>query len=501
MSECPTCVGGVASRFSEVAARAPDSTAIRDGVQRVSYQRLWEESERQRRALIATGVAPGVLVGLRMGRSWRAVAAILGIWRHGCGYVPVDPSHPQARQEYVVRDSELAYLIEEDGDCVRLPAARPPAVLGSDVAYVIYTSGSTGEPKGVVVGHASLLALFGSQAQVLHAGSADVWSLFHSTTFDFSVWETWGALLTGGTCVVVPTRVTIDPPRLLDLIGSTGVTVLNQVPSVFKHLLGALEKAPCALSSLRYLILAGEAIHIPSLLRWRRLDLAPNAQLINMYGITETTVMATVKHLDLASLRRPAAGTPIGGALPHLEIELMEDGRVVEPGTPGEIYVSGAGLAHGYLGRPDLTDERFLVVDGKRWYRSGDFAVRTADGELAYLGRRDDQIKLRGFRIELGEIETALAVHPKVCDCAVVLAAPPSEEASLVACVVVEDGNGEMTDEEWSGSVVPVLRTAISARLPRYMLPSRYVRLRALPLTASGKLDRAALTVRVQAIH
>jgi D-alanine--poly(phosphoribitol) ligase subunit 1 len=499
VTECPAGVEDMASWFAAVATGAPDSTAIRDGDQRVSYQRLWEESEHHSHALRAAGVSPGVLVGLRMDRSWRVVAAILGIWRHGCGYVPVDPSHPQARQEYIVRDAELAYLVEEDGRCVRLPTAHPPAILGRDVAYVIYTSGSTGEPKGVVISQTNLLAMFGSLPQVMHAGPDDVWSLFHSTTFDASVWETWGALLTGGACVVVPKQVTIDPPRMLSLLYSTGVTVLTQVPSSFKYLVGALKEVPRVLPSLRYVILSGEAIHIPSLMHWLGLGVAPSAQLINMYGLTETTAVVTVKHLDLASLRRPAAGTPIGAALPHLEIELMENGRAVDPGAPGEIYVAGAGVARGYLKRTELTNERFPVLDGKRWYRSGDFAVRTPDGELAYLGRRDDQIKLRGFRIEPSEIETALALHPAVRDGAVVLAAAPSGEARLVACVVACDGDGDTTDEEWSKSVGAALRAAMSAQLPRHMVPDRYVRLQALPLTVSGKLDRAALTARVQA--
>jgi D-alanine--poly(phosphoribitol) ligase subunit 1 len=493
--------GDVASWFAEVAARAPADTAIQDGDQRVSYQRLWDESGLQRRALRAAGVAPGALVGLRMERSWRVVAAILGIWRHGCGYVPVDPSHPRARQQHVIRDAKLAHLIEKDGRCVRLAGEGQPPLLGGDVAYVIYTSGSTGEPKGVVVRQANLLALFESQAWVMDAGPEDAWSLFHSHTFDFSVWETWGALLTGGRCVVVPRHVTIDPSRMLGLIERAQLTVLNQVPSVFKHLVGALEEAPRPLSSLRYVIFGGEAIHIPSLLRWRRLGVAPDARLINMYGITETTVHATAKHLDLAALRRPAVGTPIGVPLPHLEIELMAGGRSAEAGTPGEIYVAGASVAQGYLGQPCLTDERFVMLGGKRWYRSGDFAVRTSDGELEYLGRRDDQVKLRGFRIELGEVETALASHPTVGDCAVVLTDTPSGDARLVACVVPRDGGRGLTEEEWRESAGSALRAAMSARLPRHMVPSLYVRLPALPLTASGKLDRAALAVQAQVIR
>jgi D-alanine--poly(phosphoribitol) ligase subunit 1 len=481
-------------RFRARAAATPDAVALVDRGRLVTCAELDAAGDEVARLLAAGGVPPGGLVGLRLPRGWRVVAAILGIWRHGCGYVPIDPAYPRARQELVVADAGLRHVLDE-GDRpgeLALSAAAGGAGAGpevpADVAYVIYTSGSTGRPKGVVVRHASVLALLDATDRVFDLGPGDAWTQFHSHNFDFSVWEVWGALLSGGRCVVVPPEAASDAGALAELLAGGEVTVLNQVPSVFAHLVRALEERRLELPRLRLVIFGGEAINVPAILRWAELGVAPAARLWNMYGITEITVHGTARLLDPQALRRPAAGSPIGRPLPHLRMTLLERGRPVPRGTPGEIHVSGEGVAWGYLGQPELTAQRFLRLeeggDGPVWYRTGDYAVERDDGELEYLGRRDEQVKLRGFRVELGEIESVLRAQPGVRDCAVVLAEGRTGSPLLAACYVPTGAAGAD-----GGS----LREALMAVLPRHLVPSRFLTVPRLPQTLSGKLDRAAL--------
>jgi D-alanine--poly(phosphoribitol) ligase subunit 1 len=484
----------VDQRFRARAAAAPGAVALVDRGRPVTYAELDAAGDEVARLLAAGGVPPAGLVGLRLPRGWRVVAAILGIWRHGCGYVPVDPAYPRARQELIVADAGLRHVVDEGdapaGVAVAAvgPGAGPGPEVPADAAYVIYTSGSTGRPKGVVVRHASVLALLDAAGRVYDLGPGDVWTQFHSHNFDFSVWEVWGALLSGGRCLVVPPEAASDAGAFARLLADGEVTVLNQVPSVFAHLVRALEERRLDLPRLRLAIFGGEAINVPAILRWTELGVAPGARLWNMYGITEITVHGTARLLDPEALRRPAAGTPIGRPLPHLRMMLLEGGRVVPRGTPGEIHVSGEGLAWGYLGRPELTEQRFLRLDeaggGPLWYRTGDYAVERDDGELEYLGRRDEQVKLRGFRVELGEIEAALRAQPGVRDCAAVLAEGRNGSPLLAACYVPAGPGGPD-----GGS----LREALAAVLPRHLVPSRYVAVQRLPQTLSGKLDRSAL--------
>ncbi|MEV0170173.1 amino acid adenylation domain-containing protein [Streptomyces sp. NPDC050803] len=478
--------------FARVAAQQPDAVAVEDRGRTVTYAQLAERARKIGDLLLKAGVPSGGLVGLRAGRGAQAVAGMLGIWGHGCGYVPIDPRYPQARQDYLVEDSGVGHLVVEDpasGEPTVEPTGRTPddtPPVPTDTAYVIYTSGSTGAPKGVVVRHANVAALLGG-CRSYDLGPGDAWSFFHSPSFDFSVWEIWGALGTGGRIVVVPEEVTTDPAGLAGLLADRRVTVLSQVPSVFGFLVRGLEDQPVPLPDLRYVVFGGEAVSAPVIRRWTDLGLAPGAELHNMYGITEITVHATDTVVDPGKLRRHLMGTPIGRALPHLRIALLEDSTPVPPGVPGELHVAGAGVAHGYLGRPELTAERFvrLAFDDFQdlWYRTGDYAVEDDDGELEYLGRRDEQVKLRGFRIELGEIEAALDDLPQVRECAVVLTTAPSGEPLLAACYVPKDGPVE------DG----LLRRELAGVLPAHMLPSAWVSLPELPLTLSGKLDRSAL--------
>lgn len=496
-----TVAGG--SRIEEVFARQaaarPDAVAVVDGDDRVTYARLWEAAGAVAEELRGRGVATGGLVGLKVRRGWRVVAGILGIWRHGSGYVPIDPRYPGSRQEYIVRDTAIGHLVTETDEggltVVEAGAGRADAPpVPADTAYIIHTSGSTGDPKGVVVRHRHVLALLEGCAKTYDVGPDDVWSFFHSHSFDFSVWEIWGALLSGGSVLVVPHAAATDSSVLAELLAEHKVTVLSQVPSVFGYLVRALEEKPVDLPDLRYVVFGGEAVNPQVLLRWFGKGFAPGAELYNMYGITEITVHATVKRLTAAELRAPSVGTPIGKPLPHLAIALLEDGRPVPPGVPGEIHIAGAGVAEGYLGRPALTAERFVRVEAlgaeDLWYRSGDYAIERPDGEYEFLGRRDDQVKIRGFRIELGEIETALASQPEVRECAVVVADSRNGEPVLAAAWVPDgEAAGEPEDRLAAG-----LRERLAAALPKHMVPSHLVRVRSLPLTLSGKLDRGALT-------
>ncbi|HEY0556713.1 MAG TPA: amino acid adenylation domain-containing protein, partial [Thermoanaerobaculia bacterium] len=354
-------------------------------------------------------------------------------------------------------------------------------------AYVIYTSGSTGRPKGVVVTHANVHRLFTATDWWFGFGADDVWTLFHSYAFDFSVWEIWGALLHGGRLVVVPFWESRSPEDFLRLLAAERVTVLNQTPSAFRQLLRADEALPADLS-LRWVIFGGEALEPASLAPWFARHGDEEPRLINMYGITETTVHVTYRPVRAADL---AAGSLIGEPIPDLAVHLLDRSlQLVPVGTPGEIHVGGAGLALGYLGRPALTAERFVPdpfasEPGVRLYRSGDLARRLANGDLEYLGRIDHQVKIRGFRIELGEIETALAAQPGVREAVVLARASISDEKTgerrLVAYVVAEAGDPAL------------LRRALAERLPDYMLPAAFVFLDALPLTENGKVNRRAL--------
>jgi nonribosomal peptide synthetase DhbF len=445
-------------------------------------------------------VKPGQPVALRAGRSRHALAGILGILGAGASYLPVDPGYPHERQRFLLDDSGSALVLAEGplspgetplaeaGPLVL--AARPPArqgpALPPDTAYTIYTSGSTGTPKGCVVGHGQVLALLDAALPLFDVGADDVWTLFHSWSFDFSVWEIWGALLCGGRAVVVDRDTAADPDAFAGLLTAEEVTVLNQVPSAFGNLAAEAAATGVRLPALRHVVLGGEALVPDDIRRWWGAGTAPIASVTNMYGITETTVHVTHCPITPEVLRDTGPGrTPIGRPLAHLDIELRdEDGELVTPGEPGELWVGGAGVSHGYLGRPALTAERFpSAPDGVgRRYRSGDWAVADADGLLYYAGRMDGQVKLRGFRVELGEIEAELRAVPGVSGAAC-LVDDSGGTPVLIACLVA--------DRE--AAPPAQVRRVLAGRLPAHMLPQRLHYLDRLPVTPHGKLDRAAL--------
>ncbi|MEQ0563558.1 non-ribosomal peptide synthase/polyketide synthase [Amycolatopsis sp. NEAU-NG30] len=459
--------------FAAQAARTPDAVAVTSGTTELTYAELDRRANRLAHRLIAEGAGPERLVALRLPRSADLVVAILAVLKTGAGYLPIDPAYPAARIEAMLADARPVCVVDSveaaDGPDTA-PAVR---IDPGSTAYVIYTSGSTGLPKGVLIPHANVTRLFSATAPWFGFGEQDVWTLFHSYAFDFSVWELWGALLHGGRLVVVPQDVVRAPEDFLALLAEQRVTVLNQTPSAF-YRLSTLPSAPL---SLRYVIFGGEALEPARLAEWYRRH-PDGPRLVNMYGITETTVHVTHRVLGDG---RATVGVPI----PDLRTYVLDaDLQPVPPGVTGELYVAGAGLARGYLNRPGLTASRFVAdpfgAPGTRMYRTGDLLRWTADGELEYRGRADQQVKIRGFRIEPGEIEAALTAHPDVAEAAVV-AHGSGDARRLVAYL--------------TGTVpgTTALREFLGRSLPAHMVPAVFVPLDKLPLNANGKLDQRAL--------
>ncbi|MBW4717722.1 amino acid adenylation domain-containing protein [Saccharothrix sp. SC076] len=447
-------------RFAEQAARTPDAVAVTFEGSHLTYRELDERANRLAHHLIATGAGPERLVALRFPRSADLVVAVLGVLKSGAAYLPIDPAYPAERIATTIADARPVAVLDALPDLSSYPADAPDLVLRPDnAAYVIYTSGSTGKPKGVVIPHANVIRLFTSTDHWFHFSPDDVWTLFHSYAFDFSVWELWGPLLHGGRLVVVPHDTSRSPHDFARLMREEGVTILNQTPSAFYQL---IPEQPDA----RHVVFGGEALDLDKVEDWQG-----TGSLINMYGITETTVHVTHTTAD---------GT-IGEPIPDLRVYVLDDDlQPVPPGVPGEMYVAGPGLARGYLDRPGLTASRFIAnpygTAGSRMYRSGDLG-KWVNGRLHYLGRADQQVKIRGFRIELGEIESVLGAHPSVAQVVVL-----EQEQRLVAYYVP---NGDVRVSE--------LRGHASSALPEHMVPTAFVALDRLPLNANGKLDRVAL--------
>ncbi|MGY5124147.1 amino acid adenylation domain-containing protein [Streptomyces nigrescens] len=506
--------------FEAQVARTPDAVAVVYEGASLTYGELNARANRLARLLVAHGAGPERFVALALPRTADLVVALLAVVKSGAAYVPVDPSYPADRTSYMLADAGPELLLSTAEAAAGLPESRPRTLLlddpgviralaeydtgdltdedrggplsPSNAAYVIYTSGSTGRPKGVVVPHRNVARLFAATEEWFGFGPDDVWTLFHSYAFDFSVWELWGPLLYGGRLVVVPYAVSRSPEDFLRLLAAERVTVLNQTPSAFYQLMQADAEHP-ELSrqlTLRRVVFGGEALDLGRMAEWyhRHGDTAP--VLVNMYGITETTVH--VSHLPLDE--RAVAGQTrslIGRGIPDLRVYVLGDRlELLPPNVPGEMYVAGAGLARGYLHRSALSAERFVAdpfgPPGARMYRTGDVARWTADGRLEYLGRADDQVKVRGFRIELGEIEAAFESHAAVAQARVVVREDGPGEKRLVAYAVPEAGSGGLP-------AAGVLRAHVSGSLPDYMVPAAVVALDALPLTANGKLDHKAL--------
>jgi amino acid adenylation domain-containing protein/non-ribosomal peptide synthase protein (TIGR01720 family) len=499
--------------FEAQVVRRPQSVALTCDRESLTYQELNSRANQVARELVKFGVKPDTLVGLCLDRSNELVIAILAVLKAGGAYLPIDLAYPADRLAVMLEDAQAPVLLTESKLTGKLPSTKakvlcldevlaepgqgeeienlPPVAGPDNLAYVIYTSGTTGKPKGSLITHRNAVRLFPATEPWYGFNERDVWTLFHSSAFDFSVWEIWGALLYGGRVVVVPFMVSRSPEAFYELLSREQVTVLNQTPSAFRQLIQAEESVGQKQLALRYVIFGGEALEMQSLRPWfdRHGDQKP--QLVNMYGITETTVHVTYRPLSKDDL---VSGSVIGVPIPDLQIYILDAQRQPVPiGVPGEMYVGGAGLARGYLRRPELTAERFVPdhLTGRpnsRLYKTGDLARFLPGRDIEYLGRIDDQVKIRGFRIEPGEIESVLCQHSAVREAAVMAREDVPGTKRLVAYLVASQPVPEVGE----------LREHLKQKLPEYMVPVAFMFLGKLPLTNNGKIDRKALPVPEQ---
>ncbi|MES5929975.1 amino acid adenylation domain-containing protein [Bacillus cereus group sp. MG9] len=496
--------------FEQQAMIYPNSIAVTYEKGKVTYRELNERANQLAHYLQKKGVGPDTLVGLCVERSLEMIVGILGVLKAGGAYVPLDPTYPEQRLQYILEDAGIQLFVtqeslkeskwlpenvksvclDRDRDEIGQESKTLPFsdVSSQNLAYVIYTSGSTGNPKGVMIEHHNIIRLFKSTDCWYQFNEKDTWTLFHSYAFDFSVWEIWGALLYGGKLVVVPYWISRSPKDFYQLLVEEEVTVLNQTPSAFRQLIQVCEQEDENKNlQLRYVIFGGEALEPISLLPWFQRYGEKEPQLINMYGITETTVHVTYYPITQDDVQH-ASRSNIGKRIPDLEVYILDAYQQPVPiGVDGELYIGGAGLARGYLNRPELTAERFIPhpfsSDPKaRLYQTGDLARYLPDGNLDYGGRIDHQIKIRGFRIEIGEVESTLNAYASIKEAVVIVREDQPGDKRLVA-YVVGDGN------------VGAWREYLKAKLPSYMIPSGFVTMEAIPLTANGKVDREALPI------
>ncbi|MFJ8108743.1 amino acid adenylation domain-containing protein [Streptomyces sp. NPDC096132] len=500
--------------FRSTARRFPHKIAVSDGPESLTYAELDRRSDELSRKISCSRSRDARFVGLFVGRDIDSIVGILAVMKAGIAYVPLDPTYPPHRLKYLIDDSKVEAIVgpadavsqifvhdleiissRGEGD----PAGGDPeevlehSLNPLDPAYVIYTSGSTGQPKGCVVTHSNVLSLLHGALPLFDFTPDDRWALFHSLSFDFSVWELWGALATGATVVCVPTGVVQSAHEFVEFLAAEEVTVLNQVPSIFRYMLDALKDSAMALP-LRHLVFGGESVDLKDVGEFLALTPDGPPAVTNMYGITETTVHATFKRITDADLAG-AVRSPIGRPLPHLGIEIRGEQREILPdGQVGEMWLFGGGLADGYLNRAQLTAERFVeessAAETRRYYRSGDLARYLPSGELEYVGRADEQVKIMGFRIELGEVEAVLQEHPAVQGAVAVVTRARTGTPILSACVVPAEGR--------SGDISRELRTWAAARMPRHMVPHLYHTVDSFPLTSSGKTDRNAVAEMIE---
>ena len=501
--------------FEEQAVRHAQRTAVTFEGIGLTYAEVNSRANHLAHRLIGEGVGPEDIVAVALPRSPELVVCLLAVLKSGAAYLPLDPDYPDERLAFLIEDATPVRILTSGAIAPRLPVGsvsidvmapachagtrdgnpddfrRTARLTPEHPAYVIYTSGSTGKPKGVVVTHQNVVRLLHCTREWFEFTPQDVWMLFHSFAFDFSVWEIWGALCTGGRLVVVPYLVSRSPEEFLELIVRERVTVLNQTPSAFYQLIRADEERRCPGPGdqlLRVVILGGEALSLVALTSWYARHPPTMPLIVNMYGITETTVHVTYLPLSPSWLGK-AVISPIGEAIPDLSLYVLDDFlQPVPVGVTGQLYVCGAGLARGYLNRSGLTAERFVACPfgppGGRMYRTGDLVRRLGDLKLDFIRRADSQVKIRGYRIELQEIQACLqscrgvaAAHVDVTD--------TSQESGRLVAWFVKDGEIEVTASD--------LVQDLQRKLPQFMIPASFIAVPQLPLTVNGKIDRAQL--------
>jgi amino acid adenylation domain-containing protein len=474
------------------AQRQPAKAALVDRHGTWSYRQLCDGVGGLIAQLGELGLPAGTAVCVETPRGELPLVAILAVLGAGHFYVPLDPELPARRRNYLIEDVGAGCVITGTAFGSQLSVRDRPrrATAGGDpLAYVIYTSGSTGAPKGVQVSHRNVLSMLSSCLRTLDIGENSVWSQFHSCSFDFSIWEVFGCIAFGGTLIPVPGDVATQPEAFLSFLSDHRVTVLSQVPSNFRRVMSAAgDRRPPPPLVVRTVIFGGEALDIGACREFRSHYPGLDSCLVNMYGITEVTVHATCKVLDDASLQDRTPGTPIGNLLPSLT------GKVVRPdlspcdtGEKGELLIGGAGVALGYLHQPELTRQRFVELTDDAgvpgvFYRSGDVVVRDGRGELRYLGRQDDQIKINGYRVEPVEIEQALSGHPAISSCAVTLV-PNRRGIPVLGAAYVSRARPAAAE----------LRRYLAGELPSHLVPAVFTQVTALPSSLTGKLDRSRL--------
>ena len=493
----PTSIPAVLA--TQVAA-TPHAVALTCGPLHLTYQQLDTAANQLAHLLTGHGARPGTHIALLMPRSAQAIVAILAVLKTGAAYVPIDPAQPAQRIAFILNDAApiaaitttelhphlpehpLTVIDINDPTLTDQPHTPPPPPHPHDIAYLIYTSGTTGTPKGVAITHHNVTQLMNSLDVELAPGQ--VWSQWHSYSFDVSVCEIWGALLRGGRLVVVPESVTRSPQDLHTLLITEHVTVLSHTPSAFYALQTAYALQPDLGRELKLkaVVFAGEALEPGRLRPWR--DNHPGLpRLLNLYGTTETTVHASFREIIDADI--DSTISPIGRALNNAAFFVLDGWlRPVPAGVVGELYVAGHGVGLGYVGRAGLTGSRFVAcpfgAPGSRMYRTGDLVRWGADGQLQCLGRADEQVKIRGYRIELGEVQAALAALDGVAQAVVIAREDQPGDKRLVGYI--------------TGTADPgTARAALAERLPAYMVPAAVVVLAVLPLTVNGKLDKRAL--------
>ena len=505
---------GIHQLFEEQVEQTAEAVALEYEGKQLTYAELNQQANQFAHYMRRLGVGPETLVGLCLERSFEMVVGIIAILKVGGVYVPLDPRYPEDRLQYMLQDAGVSLVLTTQelagrlqnwpGRLLKMDTARAEIeresvdnlsnlTCGQNAAYVIYTSGSTGRPKGVVVGHSNVVRLFDATEPWFEFSQDDVWTLFHSYAFDFSVWELWGALLYGGRLVIVPYWISRSPSEFYELVKSSGVTILNQTPSAFQQLSRAAAQAGSSADEgslkLRRVIFGGESLDFSGLEEWFKQHGDEKPLLINMYGITETTVHVTYYPVQIQE-SSTGWGSRIGQPIPDLRAFVLDSEMQLAPiGVAGELFVGGAGVARGYLNRPELTALRFVPNPysselGSRLYRTGDQARWLPNGTLEFLGRLDHQVKIRGFRIELGEIEAVLCQAAGVRECVVVVREEESGEKKLVAYLVMHPDSVIDPNQ---------LRNHIQQNLPEYMIPASFVILDNLPLTPQGKVDRRAL--------
>jgi surfactin family lipopeptide synthetase A len=459
-----------------------------DRIAQITYSELNEQSNRLAHLLREKGVEPdrNPFLAIKIERSLEMIISIMGILKAGGAYLPIDPDYPQERIDFMLKDSGTKIVVTHDlitkAALITPHTQHTPLNQPRHPAYIIYTSGTTGRPKGVIIEHINVLRLFFNDRPLFDFNRNDIWTNFHSYCFDFSVWEMYGALLLGGKLVIIPKIIAQDPRVFLSLLNRNNVTILNQTPSAFYNLINEELTHQSKTLNLRYVIFGGEALSPAKLKVWKKRY--PGTKLVNMFGITETTVHVTYK--EITDKEIDANKSCIGNPIPTLSTYLFNPGLKLSPmGTPGELCVGGSGVARGYLNRPELSHEKFIenpFQKGERLYKSGDLARRSNNAGMEYLGRLDQQTQIRGFRVEAGEIENQLLKHEDIMDVVVIAKEDKANNKFLIAYIVSD-----------SLLSVPQLRGFLSNQLPDYMIPAYFVQIPRIPLTSNGKIDKIKL--------